>query len=70
MNLLTDCSGVDLETLAYPRHLHKGTVDYLRVDSAVEARAAVADGWRIDLVWPAPVPVPVVVNAPVTKGKK
>lgn len=74
MDLLTDCSRVDLDTLEYPRHLHQGPDTYLRVESADEARVAIADGWRIDLLWPAPDAVvdaiPTEDSTPATPAKK
>ena len=56
---------VDLETLEYPRHLHKTHADFLVVHSAEEAAKAIEDGWTVDC--PAPVyddaPAPVVSRA-------
>lgn len=58
-----------LDTLEYPRHLHKGPVDYLIVDSLDAAIAALADGWTVD-VDPKPEPVVVEPEKPKGKGKR
>lgn len=39
----------DLTTLQYPRHLHKGPSEYLRVESADEAATALKDGWTVEV---------------------
>lgn len=70
MDLLTDCSGVDLDTLEYPRHLHKGEQAYLRVNSAEEAAAAKADGWRVDLLIPDGEAAPEIAPATPTEPAK
>ncbi len=38
---------VDLRTLEYPRHLHKGPIEYLIVQNATEAADAVKAGWQV-----------------------
>lgn len=38
---------LDLDSLLYPRHLHKADGLFLHVDTATEAREAVADGWQL-----------------------
>lgn len=61
---------IDLDTLEYPRHVHKPSYDgqwvYLSVRDADACGAALRDGWSLTpiLIDPAP-PSPAVSPAPV-----
>lgn len=59
---------MDLDSLEYPRHLHGPAMAFLHVNSAEEARAALKEGWSLDLVYDAPLPLPEPTPEPLKRG--